>query len=135
MTVARYLEEPQPDSSKGKKETKPREEEKVESLPDLPLFEEEEKKSSIPSAVAARPREAPPEEKDSPSASKREEEAPPPIQDEPSMSIQHDEAATPPNHTKKGEGAKNNGSKRKDKKTTKEKEKMVYRPKESPTST
>ena len=72
MTVARYLEEPHPDSSKGKKETKPREEEKAESLPDLPLFEEEKKKSSIPSAVAAKPKEAPPEERDSPSASQKE---------------------------------------------------------------
>ena len=47
MTVARYLEEPHLDSSKGKGETKLREEEKVESLPVLPLFEEE-KKSPTP---------------------------------------------------------------------------------------
>ena len=44
MTVARYLEEPHLDpvsgrsSNKERKEAKPREEEKVESLPDLPLF-------------------------------------------------------------------------------------------------
>ena len=35
------MEEPQPDSSKGKEETKPREEQKIESLPDLPPLEEE----------------------------------------------------------------------------------------------
>ena len=52
MIVARYLEEPHLDSSKGKGETKLREEEKVESLPVLPLFKEE-KKSPILNTVAA----------------------------------------------------------------------------------
>ena len=52
MTVARYLEEPHLDSSKSKEETKLREEEKVESLPVLPLFEEE-KKSPILNTVTA----------------------------------------------------------------------------------
>jgi len=94
MTVARYLEEPHPDSSKGKKESKPREEEKGESLPDLPPFEEEETTSSITNAVAAKPEEAHPEKRDSPPASQKEEDAPPPIRDETSMSIQHDEPAT-----------------------------------------
>ena len=50
------------------------------------------------------------------------------------MSIQHDEPVTPPKQNKKGEGAKNSGSTRKGKKTTKEEEKMVYRPKEGPTN-
>ena len=50
MTVARYLEEPHSNSSRGKEETKPREEEKAESLPDLPLLEEE-KKSPILNAT------------------------------------------------------------------------------------
>ena len=46
------MEEPHLDSSKSKGETKLREEEKVESLPVLPILEEE-KKSPIPNTDIA----------------------------------------------------------------------------------
>ena len=51
LTVARYMEEPHVNNSKEKEETEPREEEKVESLPDLPPPKEEEKKSSTPNTA------------------------------------------------------------------------------------